>query len=117
MQHVINRSLERYNQEFIKQDFDCIKTMILQGNSIPMPELETKSKKRCFHYVRYKKIPLKVLYAKARYGYESKILTVYPLDVDEYNAKLNEQKAQQLNKAIKLLKHYNYVIYKNWRNK
>lgn len=117
MNHPIARALERYNQEFTKHDIDCIKALIMQGKSISVPELETNSKSRHFHYVKHKKIPIKVLYANSRNGYEASVLTVYPLDVDEYNRKAEEKKIYDIKKAIICLKENGYVVYKNWRKK
>lgn len=117
MIHSIARALERYNQEYTKHDIDCIKALIMQGKSIPVPELKTNSKSRHFHYVKHKKIPIKVLYANSRNGYDSNVITIYPLDVDEYNKKVEERKIYEIERAIRFLKENGYVIYKNWRYK
>lgn len=110
--HALRRVFERYNLELEKQDINTIIGLIKQGQSIHMPELEPWGENNTFHYVRYKKLPIKVLYHRSKGQNQGKIITIYPLDVDEYNAAVLKQNQLKIRQAIKLLTKNGYIVRK-----
>lgn len=106
-EHAKQRAFERYNQEYTILDFNAIKDMIIKGHSYPIENLST-SKKRKFHYVVYKHVPLKVLYANSYSG--SSVITLYPIDVDEFNEAVENKKQKEIKRAIRLLSQNGYLI-------
>lgn len=83
--HALERTQQRYNMELSYNDEENIKAMIRNGRAIHIDE-ETGDEDKHFAYVVYNNIPIKVLYANWELTSKLKcIVTVYPLDVDEYN--------------------------------
>ena len=113
--HALDKALERYNKTLEKQDINTIIGLIKLGRSIPMPHLETYHKNKCFHYVKYKHIPMKVLYLRSKGNGTSRIITIYPLDVDEYNEALEKQIKERIEKAIIFLEKNGYEVFKKER--
>ena len=111
--HAKERALERYNQKLTDDDLKSFIKQIKDQEHIPMGCSET-NKNMKFCYVKLNHIPYKILYHNRGKGSASKIqiITVYPLDVDEYNACLDAKKQQRIDKAIKLLKSEGYIVYK-----
>lgn len=111
--HAKERALERYNQKLTDGDLKCIISQIRNQEHIPLGCSETDKYKK-FCYVKFNNIPYKILYHNKGKGTESKItiITIYPIDVDEYNKCLEDKKQQKINNAIKLLKSEGYIVYK-----
>lgn len=111
--HAKERALERYNQKLTDSDLKSIISQIRNQEHIPLGCSETDKYKK-FCYVKYNNIPYKILYHNKCKGVASKItiITIYPIDVDEYNACLDKKKEEKINKAVKLLKSEGYIVYK-----
>ena len=82
--HARQRLQQRYNIELNRKDEHAILDLVNKGEFIPL-DLDAHEKDRRFAYVKYKNIPIKILYAFSRKGIALNIVTVFPLDVDEYN--------------------------------
>lgn len=82
--HAKERLQQRYNMDITKKDEYAILDLVNKGEFIPL-DLDAHEKDRRFAYVKYKNIPIKILYAFNRKGIALNIVTVFPLDVDEYN--------------------------------
>lgn len=115
-EHAKERALERYNQKLTTHDLVQIVNLIKSQQHIPLGCTETDANKK-FCYVVYNKIPYKVLYHHKAKGAKCKtsIITIYPLDVDEYNKCLEDKKLKRIDNAIKLLKSEGYIVYKRMR--
>ena len=114
-EHACDRAIQRYGIELTISDKNNIVFMIQTGNSIPMPELETGDKNMTFHYIVYRGIPFKALYRRSKGKSGGKVITFYPLNIDEYNLAVEKRIQQNLIYAKKLMKDAGYVFYKNWR--
>lgn len=110
--HSIQRTYERYNIELNKNDEKYILGMINSGQAFLLPITNLERKKTRFAYVKFKKIPIKVLYSYSNSNHAVSIVTVYPLDVDEYNHLLEEKTQQDIENCIKFLKINGYIVYK-----
>lgn len=108
-EHAKQRALERYNREFDDSDLKSIAGMIKNQNHIPLGCSET-DKYRKFCYLKYCNIPYKVLYRNKKGNVQ--IITIYPLDVDEYNAILDAKMQERIQKKIDFLKSKGYIVYK-----
>lgn len=107
--HAQQRALERYNSDLTKHDLEQMCTLIKSNQHIPISVCdENKNKKFC--YVKYKKIPYKVLYHNSKT--KVKIITIYPLDVDEYNSFLEAKDLARITGYIKFLKERGYIVYR-----
>ena len=82
--HARQRLQQRYNIELNRKDEHAILDLVNKGEFIPL-DLDAHEKDRRFAYVKYKHIPIKILYAFSSKGFATNIVTVFPLDVDEYN--------------------------------
>ena len=82
--HAINRARQRYNLDLNYKDEENILDLIKNGNMIPLG-VSDRDCSMLFAYVIYKHIPLKVLYKG------KKIITIYPFDVDEFNAIIDKK--------------------------
>lgn len=111
--HAKDRAFERYNQNLTDNDLKEFVKQIINQEHIPIGRSET-NKNMKFCYVKLNHIPYKILYHNRGRGTASsiQIITVYPLDVDEYNACLDIKKQQKINSSIKLLKSEGYIVYK-----
>ena len=115
--HSKERAKERYNLELTNNDEQNIIELIKQNKGIYLGQ-STNDKHMHFAYVHYKHIPIKVLYLKTKSGVKQ-IITIYPFDVDEYNAMVEQQKKQKeetfeqdIQFAINFLKTNGYIVYK-----
>lgn len=108
-EHAKQRALERYNREFDDNDLKQICGLIKSQQFIFIGVSET-DKYRKFCYLKYCNIPYKVLY-RNRKG-KVQIITIYPLDVDEYNAILDAKKQERIQRNIDFLKSQGYIVYK-----
>lgn len=109
--HSRERLQERYNIELSPTGEREIMDKIRAGESIFLKSSD-KDKMRKFCYVTYKNVPIKVLYEKSRNGGVKQIVTVYPIDVEEYNQLVNGDYLNKLNVAIQFLKINGYIVYK-----
>ena len=82
--HARERLQQRYNVELTRKEEKGIINLINKGEFIPL-DTDTHAKDRKFAYVKFKNIPIKVLYAFSKKGNVTNIVTVFPLDVEEYN--------------------------------
>lgn len=112
-EHAKDRALERYNQKLSNHDLVQIVNLIKSQQHIPL-SCTTDNPNKKFCYVLYHKIPYKVLYHHKAKGAKCKtsIITIYPLDVDEYNKCLEDKKLRRIDNAINLLKSEGYIVYK-----
>ena len=109
-QHAKERALQRYNTELTDDDIEQMCNIIKQNNHIAVGICEdNKNKKFC--YLKYNHIPYKVLYHNNGKS-KTKIITIYPLDVDEYNAILDAKHEEKLANRIAYLKSLGYIVYK-----
>ena len=115
--HSRERVIERYNLELSENDEKIILNYINYGHCLPIPQVEDNLNKSCkFAYVKYKKIPIKVLYSCTNKGTPINIITAYPLDVEEYNELINQKLQKEIENCIKFLKLNNYIVYKRGEN-
>jgi hypothetical protein len=110
--HAIDKSVQRYNMDLTFDEINYMIGVIKSGKSTPLLHLDTKDPRMSFHFVKYKKIPFKVLYKKKGKNYPASIITIYPLDIDEYNDVMDYIKQDNINKAIQLLKKNGYTVMK-----
>ena len=116
--HAQERSQERYNIELTFEDEKTILGQINHNQYFPIYE-NTNAKDRLVCYVRFKHIPLKVVYVINKNNYATAIVTILPLNVEEYNEVMTKFLATQNKKfdtdidyCIKFLKSNGYVVYK-----
>lgn len=110
--HSISRVKERYNMNLSYKDEHNILTMIKNGRALHL-NLPTEDENMHFVYVLYKNIPLKILYVEHEdTGKVKGIVTVYPLDVDEYNEVTSEDLEDRIQMAKEFLQENKYVVYK-----
>lgn len=109
--HAIERGFERYNLELDENAIKVIKNQITKGDYLFIKNSD-KDKYRKFAYVKYKKLPIKILFYRSKSGKQFEIITIYPFDPDEYNKLLEEKLAIEINDAIKLLKSHKYIVYR-----
>jgi hypothetical protein len=108
--HAQERTQQRYNLELSYKDEKNILNMIKNGKGIPL-DSPTEDENVSFIYVLYKNIPLKVLYAVHEDSGKVKgIVTVYPLDVDEYNEVMEEDFKNKVNLAKLFLEANGYKV-------
>lgn len=113
--HSRERAQERYNIELTPADEKQILQKIKSNDCISLQASE-KDKHKKFAYVQHHNIPMKVLYMRTNKGGPSKIITIYPFDVDEYNDIYSEIYQSKINCAIKFLKKNKYIVYKRKAN-
>lgn len=110
--HSLGRVKERYNMSLSYKDEHNIMTMIKNGRAIPL-DIPVDDENLYFVYVLYKNIPLKVLYAEYEdTGKVKGIVTVYPLNVEEYNKVTGEELEDKIELAKEFLQNNKYVVYK-----
>lgn len=109
--HSRERALERYNIELTPTDEKQILAKIKSNECISLKSSETDKHKK-FAYVLHHNIPMKILYMRTNKGGPSKIITIYPIDVDEYNHLQSEIYQSKINCAINFLKKNKYIVYK-----
>ena len=80
--HPLERLQQRYNKDFTRNDLSKIRKLILTGKHVLLQVLAQSS---CFYLVKYDHIPMKILYNHD----SARVITAYPLDVDECNQYLN----------------------------
>lgn len=112
--HFEERSLERYNLEITPEIEGTLIGAIKKQNCIYLYPSKENNRMH-FAYVIYKHLPLKVLYHKSK-NRKFRIITLYPLDVDEYNFYKEKQEQEKIEGYIRFLKKKGYIVYKNWRN-
>lgn len=105
--HAQDRAEQRYNKELSLRDIICIQKAIKNNEHIPLyPAKDDKNKKFC--YVTFNHIPYKILYTMRKK--QCRIITIYPFDVDEYNAIMEQKKQDKITSAIKLLLYNGYTV-------
>lgn len=116
--HAKERGIQRYNIELSKEDQKTILGYINTNQYYPVCE-PTRSKNRFVCYVRFKHVPLKVVYATNKYNFATSIITLLPLNVEEYNEIMNnflesqnEKFDDNISLCIKFLKANGYIVYK-----
>lgn len=110
--HALERTRQRYNMELSYSDEENIKAMIRNGRAIPI-DAETGDEDKHFAYVIYNNVPIKVLYVNWDKTSKLKgIVTVYPIDVDEYNEAAEEALKDRIELTKKFLEANKYVVYK-----
>ena len=114
--HSKERIFERYNLELSETDERQILSNINYGNFLPIYQ-ETKDPKHLkFAYVKFNKIPIKVLYKCSNKGNVTNIITAYPLDVDEYNKLVADRTRKEIEFSINFLKLNGYIVYKRGKD-
>lgn len=78
--HALDRINERYGNIFTINDINKISVLIKKGLCLEIVK-DFVDRDRITVLIRYNNIPLKTIYSKAT----KRVLTVLPLDVDEYN--------------------------------
>lgn len=110
--HSQERIEQRYNLTLTKSDERLILSYINSGKYLSVPIQTDEPAKKRFAYVKFRHIPIKVLYANSTNNNAHAIITAYPLDVDEYN-ELNELRVKKdIENCIKFLKLNGYIVYK-----
>ena len=110
--HALERTQQRYNMELSYNDEENIKAMIRNGRAIHIDE-PTNDEDKHFAYVIYKNIPIKVLYVNWELTSKLKsIVTVYPLDVDEYNKAVEESFKDRIELTKLFLESNKYTVSK-----
>ena len=107
--HAKERDLQRYNLYLSENDKKHILQMLRNNQFMFLGDSHDANRK--FGYVTYNNIPLKVLYYKTSQGVKS-IVTVYPFDVEEYNALMSSNFESKINMAAEFLKSNGYIVYK-----
>ena len=108
--HAQERTQQRYNLELSYKDEHNILNMIKNGKGIPLAA-STEDESMHFIYILYKNIPLKVLYAVYEDTEKVKgLVTVYPLDVDEYNEVMTEDFKNKISLAKLFLEANGYTV-------
>lgn len=78
--HALDRINERYGNKFTKSDIFTITTLIKKGLCLEIVK-DFVNRGKMTVLLRYNNTPMKLVYSKD----DNKIITVLPLDVDEYN--------------------------------
>ena len=78
--HALDRINERYGNKFTMNDINIISTLIKKGLCLEIVK-DFVNRDKITVLLRYNNIPLKLVYSKD----SKRIVTVLPLDVDEYN--------------------------------
>ena len=114
--HAKFRAIQRYNVDLSWSDEKNILSKIRNGKCFPLPlkseELKEGDDKVEFAYVVLRSVPLKVCYATSDTGLASKIITIYPFNVEEYNAAQDADIKNHLKNSIDFLKENGYIVYK-----
>ena len=109
--HSIQRTQERYNMELTDNETRYLIGMINAGNFLSVTK-DCQQKDRKHAYVKYKKIPIHVVYAVDKYGYATEIVTALPFNVEEYNEILEKESQKEIENCINFLKINGYIVYK-----
>lgn len=104
--HFKERARQRYNTNLDDKDIKQIINRIKNEDYLYAGRSENDPTK-FFGYVKHKNLPFKVLFKN---GLTPKLITIYPIDVDEYN-NLNEN--HKIKKAINYLIGKGYIISKD----
>lgn len=110
--HSKERIYERYNLELSEGNEKQILSNINYGNFLPIYQETTDPKHLKFAYVKFNKIPIKVLYKCSNKGNATNIITAYPLDVEEYNELVADRTRKEIEFSINFLKLNGYIVYK-----
>ena len=110
--HSKERIYERYNLDLSEGNEKQILSNINYGNFLPVYQETTDPKHLKFAYIKFNKIPIKVLYRCSNKGNATNIITAYPLDVEEYNELMIDRMNKEIEFSIKFLKSNGYVVYK-----
>lgn len=78
--HALDRLNERYGNRFTIADVNKISVLIKKGLCLEIVN-DFVDRDRITVLLRYNKIPLKIIYSKT----SKRVVTVLPLDIDEYN--------------------------------
>lgn len=78
--HALDRINERYGNKFTMNDINIISTLIKKGLCLELVK-DFVNRDKITVLLRYNNTPLKLVYSKD----SKRIVTVLPLDVDEYN--------------------------------
>lgn len=105
MKHAKERAWERYNRHLDTKEILQIVNSIKNKEYLYIGNSERDEKKH-FVYVKHKNIPYKVLYVGEKHP---NIITIYPIDVDEYNALVEERR---IDKYVKYLMDRGYEVRK-----
>ena len=95
--HAEIRLEQRYAIKVDSHFKNCVANDIITCQSIFYKKISTR---KAFHFVKYKNIPYQVLYDNQN----KKIITVYPLDIEAYNALMNERDKKNSDYHIEFLK-------------
>jgi hypothetical protein len=93
--HAKDRFQERYNREFTWRDLKEMARLVTIGEALPLhnsPTTPDPGPGLAFYYVVYEHIPYRILITDPKEGRQRSIVTVYPLDVDEYNSAVEKHK-------------------------
>lgn len=113
--HARIRGFERYNQTLTKRDEHNIVEKLKNNDMLFLYDSEN-DKRRKFAYVVYNNVPYKVLYHRTKSGIQG-IVTIYPFDVEEYNALIQEEEIYKkcmrlaVEEAKRILKINKYIVY------
>lgn len=88
--HINDRAFIRYGHNIDVNDIKCLKSQILGNRSL---FIGVSNNLNCenmeFHYAVLNKVPVKVLFNKTTDFNGGFIVTLYPIDVDEFNLALS----------------------------
>lgn len=105
--HAQERAMQRYNKELTDTDLESIKKAIRNNQHTFLYNAKDDDTKK-FCYLKYKHIPYKILYKISKK--KCRIITIYPLDIDEYNNIEDEKKQKKIQSAINLLEQNGYKV-------
>jgi hypothetical protein len=103
------RGLQRYNIEFTYKDIKNITESIYYGNSIKL-NIQTREDNLSFHYIKFKNIPIKVLFKDGGSLKNSKVVTLYPLEVEEANEVFEQAELNLITDYISFLESKGYKV-------
>lgn len=109
--HSRERACERYNLELTKGDERAVLGYINAGQCIQLA-LRSKKENTAICYVKFKKIPMKVVYLMDLKQKAYQIITILPFDADEFNRVVQEEMEKDIENNIKFLKSKGYIVYK-----
>ncbi len=109
--HSRERAEQRYNLELSKADERAILGYINASQCIPLSARSTKEN-TAICYVKYRKIPMRIVYMLDSRNRAFQIITVLPFDVEEYNQAMQETFDRDIANNIKFLQSQGYIVYK-----
>ena len=109
--HSRERASERYNIELSEADERSLLGYINNGQCFKVNQESSKAN-TAICYVRFRKIPLKVVYLVDKNKKAVNIITTLPFNGEECNKVVQERWERDISNNIKFLKANGYIVYK-----